>query len=105
MADHRSPEEIEREIEHDRQKLASTIDTLQDRFSIDGVASQVTEHLRANGGEIARNISGTIKQNPVAVALVGAGLAWLAFGNGARDMAHRVANRRNLEYFLWFCVW
>ena len=83
MADTRTPEEIERDIERERAQLTNTIDTLQDRFSLDGMARQVSEHLRDNGGEIARNFSATIKENPVAVALVGAGLAWLALGNSS----------------------
>jgi gas vesicle protein len=80
MSDNRSPEEIERDIERERSELSGTIHDLQDRFSLDGAVRQVSDHLRDNGGEIARNISHTVKQNPLGVALVGAGLAWLAFG-------------------------
>ncbi|MBD3665919.1 DUF3618 domain-containing protein [Sulfitobacter aestuariivivens] len=82
MSDTRTPAEIERDIERERSELTGTIDTLQERFSLDGMAQQVTDHLKENGGEIARNISATVKQNPLGVALVGAGLAWLALGSG-----------------------
>ncbi|MDF1726827.1 MAG: DUF3618 domain-containing protein [Sulfitobacter sp.] len=82
MPDTRSPEEIERDIERERAELTGTLDTLQDRFSFDGMARQVSTHLQENGSDIARNVSATVKENPLGVALVGAGLAWLAFGSG-----------------------
>ena len=40
--DSRNPEEIEREIEHERAGLASTLDDLQDRFSVEGIALPAT---------------------------------------------------------------
>ena len=90
MSDNRSPAEIEEQIEQERAELAGTLDTLQDRFSVEGVVNQVSDHLRSNGGEIARNMGETVKQNPLGVALVGAGLAWLMFGKG--PSANRIAN-------------
>jgi hypothetical protein len=85
MPDTRSPEQIERDIEREREQLSGNIHSLQDRFSLDGVARQVSDHLRDNGGEIARNVSATVKENPLGVALVGAGLAWLAFGGRSQN--------------------
>ena len=82
MSDNRSPREIEEQIERERAELAGTLNTLQDRYSVEGVMTQVSEHLRTNGSEIARNVSETVKQNPLGVALVGAGIAWLMFGKG-----------------------
>ena len=38
--DSRNPEEIEREIERERAGLADTLDDLQDRFSVEGIARQ-----------------------------------------------------------------
>lgn len=77
----KSPEEIEREIERERAGLTDTLDDLKERFSVDAVARQVTEHFREHGGEIGRSLSDAAKRNPVALAVTGVGLAWLMFGD------------------------
>jgi len=84
--DSRNPEEIEREIERERAGLANTLDDLQDRFSVEGIARQVSDQFREHGGDWGRSISDAAKRNPVALALTGAGLAWMMFGSGnSRD--------------------
>ncbi|KIN65855.1 hypothetical protein Z945_902 [Sulfitobacter noctilucae] len=83
--EHRSSEEIEREIERERAGLTNTLDELQNRFSVDTVVRQVSEQFRANGGDIARSVSRSVKENPVALALTGVGLAWMIFGSGSRE--------------------
>ncbi|WCR10320.1 DUF3618 domain-containing protein [Paracoccus stylophorae] len=77
----RSPEEIEREIEQQRSELTSTLDDLQDRFSIDGLVRQIGEQFREHGGDMSRSITNQIKANPIPLALTGIGLAWMMFGN------------------------
>ncbi|MFG6560357.1 DUF3618 domain-containing protein [Sulfitobacter sp. 1A15299] len=99
--DSRNPEEIEREIERERAGLANTLDDLQDRFSVEGIARQFSNQFREHGGDWGRSISDAAKRNPVALALTGAGLAWMMFGSGSsrdrrgyegldRDRAHPV---------------
>ncbi|MFG6592153.1 DUF3618 domain-containing protein [Sulfitobacter sp. 1A12157] len=84
--DSRNPEEIEREIERERAGLANTLDDLQDRFSVEGIARQFSDQFREHGGDWGRSISDAAKRNPVALALTGAGLAWMMFGSGnSRD--------------------
>ncbi|MGR3473995.1 MAG: DUF3618 domain-containing protein, partial [Sulfitobacter sp.] len=84
--DSRNPEEIEREIERERAGLADTLDDLQDRFSVEGIARQFSDQFREHGGDWGRSISDAAKRNPVALALTGAGLAWMMFGSGnSRD--------------------
>ena len=77
--DSRNPEEIEREIERERAGLADTLDDLQDRFSVEGIARQFSDQFREHGGDWGRSISDAAKRNPVALALTGAGLAWMMF--------------------------
>lgn len=98
----RSPEEIEREIERERAGLTNTLDALQDKFSVDTVVRQVSDQFRENGGDIARSVSRSVKDNPVALALTGVGLAWMIFGNNARrddddDARHYVSRRRRYQ--------
>ena len=80
-SDTRSPEEIERDIERERAGLSNTLDDLQDRFSVETMARQVSDQFREHGGEIGRSVTDAVKRNPVAVALTGVGLAWLMLGD------------------------
>lgn len=77
----RTPEEIAREIERERAGLKDSIHDLQDRLSFDGMFRQVGDQFREHGGEFGRSIARSARDNPVALALTGAGLAWLMLGN------------------------
>jgi len=93
--DPRSPSEIERDIEYDRSRLSDNLETLQDRFSVEGALGQIGDQLREHGGDIGHAFTRTGKDNPAAVALTGIGLAWLIFGGNARgkDEGDRHARR------------
>ena len=81
MADHRSPEEIEREIERERAELSSTLDTLTDRFSVDGMTRQASDYFTQHGGELSSNFLRTIKETPTAAVLAAVGVGWMILGN------------------------
>lgn len=89
MADHdnMSPREIEDDIERERAALGDTLEEVHHRLSFENMTKQVTEGLRDNSGEIARSVSNAVRDNPVALALTGVGLAWLVLGSG-RDTSH-----------------
>lgn len=80
--DTRSPDEIERDLQRRRERVDSTIEELQDRLSPGQLMDQALGYVRGSGsdfgGEFGRNLSRTVRKNPVPVTLVGAGLAWLA---------------------------
>lgn len=80
MTDHRSAREIEKEIERERADLTNTLDDLQERFSLDTIVRQVGDQFREHGGDIGRSISRSVKDNPMALALTGVGVAWMIFG-------------------------
>ena len=77
MADDKSPAEIEREIEVERAQLASSLDQLTDRFSVDNMVRTVSDQVTEHGGEVATNLMRTVKANPAAAVLAGVGIAWL----------------------------
>lgn len=83
--DNISPEDIEREIERERAGLKDSIEDLQNRFSFDGVVQQIGEQFREHGGEFSRSIAQSARDNPVALALTGVGLAWMIFGNSSNQ--------------------
>lgn len=76
----RSPEQIEREIEATRREMSQTIDAIQQRLSPDYLMDQAMGYLRTGPGTFANNIGKAVRDNPIPVALVGIGVAWLAMG-------------------------
>lgn len=74
------PSAIEAELERDRAALASTLDTLSDRVSVDSLAKDALGMLRRNAGSGVSSVDRVVRTNPVAVALIGAGVAWMFLG-------------------------
>ena len=107
MNHHRTSHEIEREIERERSELSSTIDELQRRFTPEAVLQQLGRNIRDHGGEFGSAVQQSVKQNPVALALTGVGLAWLMFGrsfndrddstNGTREAGRPLHDRSRLD--------
>jgi uncharacterized protein DUF3618 len=81
----RSSAELEREVRQSRAEVEDTLDAIQDRLSPGQLFDQVTQYLRDNGGEFARNFGQIVRQNPVPAALVGVGLVWMMLGSRGRD--------------------
>lgn len=73
----KSPHEIENEVEQSRREVERTLDAIQERLSPGQLLDQAASYFRGNGGEFARNFGNAIKHNPIPLALVGVGLAWM----------------------------
>ncbi len=86
-----SPREIESDIERERAALGSTLDDLQERFSLDAIVRQIGEGLKDNGADIGRSVSRSVKDNPLALTLTGVGLAWLIMGQGRSKQSEHTA--------------
>ncbi|MEY8829356.1 DUF3618 domain-containing protein [Sedimentitalea sp. XS_ASV28] len=80
----RSVKQIEREIEDHRSDLASNLNELQSKFSVEELVRQVGDRFREHGGDMGRSISEQVKANPIPLALTGIGLTWLMFGSAQR---------------------
>lgn len=76
----RSTDEIEREIEAERGALARSLEELQRQVSPDALIDRAAGLLRENGSEIATSAVRQARANPIALAVTGAGLAWLIAG-------------------------
>ena len=81
MTDNRSSAEIEREIEEERHALARSLENLQTQFSPERLVNQAGTYLRSNGGDFAKNLVGQVRDNPLAAAIAGVGIAWLLYGS------------------------
>ena len=85
----KSTSQIEREIEQTRADIEGTLAELRSRMSIGEVVDEVSRQFRSSGGpELMRNFGRQVKANPLPLALIGAGIAWLMIGNGRAGYRH-----------------
>ena len=74
----RRPQEIQAEIERTRRQMDGTLNAIEHRLTPGQLYDQGLQYLRHNGGtEFLSNLGEQAKTNPMPVALVGIGLAWL----------------------------
>ncbi len=79
----RSSAAIEREVEKRRADLRGTLDQLRYRMTPGQVLDEAWRFARrSGGGSYVRNLGTSVRDNPLPVALVGAGIAWLMSGRG-----------------------
>ncbi|HEY8613011.1 MAG TPA: DUF3618 domain-containing protein [Roseomonas sp.] len=94
----KSSGQIETEVEQTRANVSGTLDALRGKLApgqlMDQVVDQVTDYARGSGGaEFARNLGASIRDNPLPVALIGAGIAWLLLSkNGSGGHASSSAS-------------
>lgn len=82
-ADNKSSTDLEREVETTRAGLEDTLGELRERVQPRAVMDEVWEFASGSGGgDFVRNLGRTARDNPVPVALIGAGIAWLISGRG-----------------------
>lgn len=77
----KSSDEIEREVENTRSNVRQTLDELRDRMSPGQMIDQAVDYFRGSGGgELTRNLGRQIRDNPMPLLLVAAGVAWMMAG-------------------------
>jgi len=82
----KSAAEIEREVRQSRAEVEETLDAIQERLSPGQLLDQAVGYLRGGrGADFARNLGDSVAQNPIPVALVGVGLAWMMVAGQRRD--------------------
>lgn len=94
----KSPEDIEREIEETRARMSQNIDELGDRLNPDNLKQEAKSAIRhvahdavSNVGEQAKRTGSrlvdVIRENPLPVIAVGAGVTWLLTQRTNRDIS------------------
>jgi hypothetical protein len=74
---------LEREAEARRLQLAQTFEELRARVTPGHVVDRLVDYATESGGaDFFRNLRDQTVANPLALGIVGAGLAWLMFSNG-----------------------
>lgn len=77
-----SSSEIERQVESTRAQLTGTLEELRDRASPGQLFEQALDYARESGGaDFARNMGQQVRDNPLPLLLIGAGIGWLMLGN------------------------
>jgi ElaB/YqjD/DUF883 family membrane-anchored ribosome-binding protein len=81
----RRPEEIEDDIERTRAEVGATIEAIQEKLTPGQMMDQALQYLRSSGaGDFGKNLGRQVRDNPLPVALIGVGVAWLAMGGRMR---------------------
>lgn len=87
MSDQTSAE-LEREAQAAREKVAGTAESIRQKLTAGQLIDEFTDMF--TGGDLsgaARNLKSQVRDNPLPVVLIGAGIAWMAFGNGSGGQA------------------
>src|SRR6185503_6661489 len=79
-----SSEQLERQTEQSRAEVELTIDELRARLSPGQLIDEILSYTRDGGRQFTSNLGRQVTDNPLPVALIGAGLAWFLLG---RDSA------------------
>jgi hypothetical protein len=76
-------EQLERETQSCREELADTLEELRARMTPGEVVDQLVGYAQdTTGGLFFQHLKQQVANNPLPVALMGAGFAWLMFGKG-----------------------
>lgn len=88
-----STAEIERHAEEVRAEMAGTAQSLQQRLTPGQIIDEMSGYFKDSDGALGlKNLQRQVRDNPMALAVVGAGLAWLMMGSGPAA-ARPVSNR------------
>jgi hypothetical protein len=80
---HRDPADIQADIARTRSELDDTLSAIEHRLTPSQLIDQGVDYLRHSGArEYFSNLGTSAKQEPIPLALVGIGLAWLMMSNG-----------------------
>ncbi len=78
----RSSAEIEREVEDTRARLTGTLEQLRDRATPGQLFEQALDYAKQSGGtDFARNLAASVRDNPLPLLLIGAGIGWLVLSD------------------------
>lgn len=77
----RSSEDIEREVESARNNLDRTVDALKDKMTPGQLIDEISRSFKGGGAsDMMDNLGAQVRENPMALAMIGAGMAWLMMG-------------------------
>ena len=91
--------ELEREAEAARAKVAGTAESIRSRMTPGQLIDEFTGAFSGgDGGQALNNLKSQVRDNPLPIALVGAGLAWLMLGSGNSGHTARDGSREDARF-------
>ena len=89
----RSSEDVEREVEAAREDLDRTVEALKDKMTPGQLIDELGRTFKGGGaGELMGNLGVQVRENPMALAMIGAGMAWLMMGKSDRSATDTAAS-------------
>jgi hypothetical protein len=86
----KSAAELETEVAGHRAEVEHDLQALQDRLSPGQIVDQLFDYAKnGNGAEFTRNLGRSVRDNPLPVALMGVGMAWLMMGGAGESRGRR----------------
>jgi hypothetical protein len=80
----KSAAELEREAEATRARVVATADSIRDKMTPGQLFDEFTGLFRGGvGSDMLHNLKVQVRDNPLPLTVIGAGLAWLMLGSGA----------------------
>jgi hypothetical protein len=77
-------EQLEREVEQQRQRIENRIGEIKERLSPGQLVDELLSFTKDGGQHFAANLGQTISNNPLPAALLGISLVWLMSGQGPK---------------------
>lgn len=88
-------EEMERRVEATRAEVDRTAEALREKASPSALMDEVVRTFREKGGsDMLSNLGTQVKDNPLPLAMIGAGMAWLMLGSNSSSGSSTTATRR-----------
>ena len=95
----KSASELEREAERARAQVADTAESIRDKMSPGQLMDEFTGYFSGGDGSVAlRNLGSQVRDNPLPIVLVGAGLAWLMLGSSGQTNGSQSGSQPVLGY-------
>lgn len=86
---HQSPSELEHDAERVRSQIAETAEHLKDKMSPGQLMDEALHYLKGgDANQFVTNLKHQVRDNPLALALVGGGLGWLMMGSRSSGHGH-----------------
>ncbi|ODT88514.1 DUF3618 domain-containing protein [Phenylobacterium sp. SCN 70-31] len=80
----RTSAELEREVEDARGRLSQTAEALKEKMQPRDLLDEATTMMGQTGEKMLSTAADHLRENPIPIALIGLGVAWLALESGRR---------------------
>ncbi|WP_025109749.1 DUF3618 domain-containing protein [Pseudomonas sp. H1h] len=86
----KSPEQIEREIDAQRESIGNIVDKLESKFTLGQMIDQAWGMMQNNGSTFITNLGTSVRNNPVPAVLTSIGLLWMMMSQNRPPVAQPV---------------